>query len=131
MYMGVINASCDHVSSVAISPSRAAQSVARLTQEPEVQGSILGPPHTFVSPFADSRRAIVSHWQKYGHLVMVNRLGGLSLSTNSMFRLTHHPDMTTAVYRGRLATKTTVPIASVVLTKLDREGKVRSDYVNL
>ena len=42
MYMRVVNVSCDNVSSVAISPDRVAQSVACLTQEPEISGSILG-----------------------------------------------------------------------------------------
>ena len=46
-------------------PGRVAQSVARLTQEPEV---------TFVSPSAVSRRAVVSYWRKYVHEVLVNRL---------------------------------------------------------
>ena len=40
MYMRVINVSCDHVSSEAFLPGRVAQSLARLTQEPEVPGSI-------------------------------------------------------------------------------------------
>ena len=35
--------------------------------------------HTFVSPSAFSRRAVVSYWRKYVHEVLVNRLGGLSL----------------------------------------------------
>ena len=100
MNMRIINVSCDHVSSVPISPGGTA-SVARLTQEPEVPGSIIGPAtHTFVSPLANPRRSVFSFWQKYEHLVMVNRLGGLSLSTNSMVRLTDHPVMTVAVYRG-------------------------------
>ena len=51
MYMRVINVSCDHVSSVAISPGHIAQSVARLTQEPEVQYSLLGPATYFRLPF--------------------------------------------------------------------------------
>ena len=34
-------------------------------------------PHTFVSPSTDSRRAVVSYWQKHVHKVLVNRLGGL------------------------------------------------------
>ena len=34
-------------------------------------------PHTFVSPSADSSRAVVSFWRKYVHKVLVNRLGGL------------------------------------------------------
>ena len=37
-------------------------------------------PHTFVSPSADSRRAVVSFWRKYVHEILVNRLGGLSLA---------------------------------------------------
>ena len=32
--------------------------------------------------------AVVSYWRKYVHLVLVNRLGGLSLSRNSLVRLT-------------------------------------------
>ena len=44
-------------------------------------------PHTFVSPSADSRRAVVSYWRQYVHEVLVNHLGGLGL-------LTDHPDMT-------------------------------------
>ena len=37
-------------------------------------------------PIADSSRAIVSYWRKYGHLVMVNRLRGLL--GNTVDRLT-------------------------------------------
>ena len=48
-------------------PGRVAQSVARRTQEPEVPGSKPGPAHAFVSPSANSRRAIVSYWRKYVH----------------------------------------------------------------
>ena len=51
-------------------------------------------PHTFVSPSADSRRAVVSYWRKYVHEVLVNRLGGLSLPRKSVFRLTDRSDMT-------------------------------------
>ena len=36
--------------------------------------------HTFVSPSAFSRRAVVSYCRKYVHEVLVNRLGGLSLA---------------------------------------------------
>ena len=40
------------------------------------------------------------------HLVLVNRLGGLSLRRAGVVRLTcDRPDMTIAVYRGRKATK--------------------------
>ena len=60
--------------------------------------------HTFVSPSAFSRRAVVSYWRKYVHEVLVNRLGGLSLPRKSVVRLTDHPDMTLDVYRGRKAT---------------------------
>ena len=48
----------------------------------------------FVSPFAFSRRAVVSYWRKYVHEVLDNRLGGLSLSRKSVVRLTDRPDMT-------------------------------------
>ena len=34
------------------------------------------------------------------HKVLVNRLGGLSLPRKTVVRLTDHPDMTLAVYRG-------------------------------
>ena len=61
--------------------------------------------HTFVSPSAFSRRAVVSYWQKYVHEVLVNRLGGLSLPRKSVVRLTDRPDMTLDVYRGRKTTK--------------------------
>ena len=53
-----------------------AQLVAHLTEEPEVMGSISGPA-IFVSPSADSKRAVVSYWRKYVHLVLVKRSGGL------------------------------------------------------
>ena len=60
--------------------------------------------HTFVSPSAFSRRAVVSYWRKYVHEVLVNRLGGLSLPRKSVVRLTERPDMTLDVYRGRKTT---------------------------
>ena len=60
--------------------------------------------HTFVSPSADSRRAVVSYWRKYVHKVLVNRLG-LSLLMKSVVRLTDHPDMTIDVYNGHKTTK--------------------------
>ena len=41
------------------------------------------------------------------HEVLVNRLGGLSLSRKSVVRLTDRPDMTLDVYRGR-KTKTII-----------------------
>ena len=60
--------------------------------------------HTFVSPSAFSRRAVVSYWRKYVHEVLVNRLGCLSLPRKSVVRLTDRPDMTLDVYRGRKTT---------------------------
>ena len=60
--------------------------------------------HTFVSPSAFSRRAVVSYWRKYVHEVLVNRLGGLSLPKKSVVRLIDRPDMTLDVYRGRKTT---------------------------
>ena len=75
-------------------PGRVAQSVGHLTRYPVWQ-------HTFVSPSAFSRRAVVSYWRKYVHEVLVNRLGGLILPRKSVVRLTDRPDMTLDVYRGR------------------------------
>ena len=72
--------------------------------------------HTFVSPSAFSRRAVVSYWRKYVHEVLVNRLRGLSLPRKSVVRLTDRPDMTLDVYRGR---KTTMQQQQ----KLCRSGK--------
>ena len=70
--------------------------------------------HTFVSPSAFSRRAVVSYWRKYVHEVLVNRLGGLSLPRKSVVRLTDRPDMTLDVYRGR---KTTKQKKNVIISK--------------
>ena len=61
-------------------------------------------PHTFASPSADSRGAVVSYWRKYVHEVLVNRLEGLSLPRKSVVRLTGRPDMILDVYRGRKLT---------------------------
>ena len=73
--------------------------------------------YTFVSPSAFSRRAVVSYWRKYAHEVLVNRLGGLSLSRKSVVRLTDRPDMTLDVYRGRKTTiqqqKNILPLISL------------------
>ena len=44
--------------------------------------------YTFVSPSADSRRALVSYWQKYVHKVLVNHLGGQSLPRKSVIGFT-------------------------------------------
>ena len=57
--------------------------------------------HTFVSPSAFSRRAVVSYWRKYVHEVLVNSLGGLSLPRKNVVRLTDRPHMALVVYRGR------------------------------
>ena len=81
-----------------------AQSVARLTQEPEDHVRYPVRTHTFVSPFAESRRAVVSYWRKYVHEVLVNCLEGLSLPRKSVVRLTDRPEMTIDVYRGRKTT---------------------------
>ena len=86
--------------SQALRPGRVAQSVGHLTRK---SGSWVRYPvwqHTFVSPSAFSRRAIVSYWRKYVHEVLVNRLGGLSLPRKSVVRLTDRPDMTLDVYRA-------------------------------
>ena len=88
-------------------PGHVAQLVARLTQELEVPVQYPVLPHTFISPSADSRRAVVIYWWKYVHKVLVNRLGGLSLPRKSVVRLTDRPDMTSAVYCGRKTTITT------------------------
>ena len=86
-------------------PGRVAQSVGHLTRKSGVLGSIPGlAQHTFVSPSAFLRRAVVSYWRKYVHEVLVNRLGGLSLPRKSVVRLTDRPDMTLDVYRGRETT---------------------------
>ena len=50
----------------------------------EVLGRYQVWPHTFVSPSADSRKAVVSYWQKYVHEVLVNLLGGLNLPRKSV-----------------------------------------------
>ena len=77
-----------------------AQSVAHLTQEPEVPGSIPGPATYFVSPSADSRRAVFSYWGMNGHEVLVSSLGGLSPPRKSVVRLNDRPNMTLDVYYG-------------------------------
>ena len=80
------------------SPGRVAQSVGiwLVSQGSWVRYPVW--PHTFVSPSADSRGAVVSYWQKYVHEVLANRLGGLSLPRKSVVRLTDRPDMTLDVY---------------------------------
>ena len=86
-----------------IRPGRVAQSVGHLTRKSGVLGRYPVWQHTFVSPSAFSRRAVVSYWRKYVHEVLVNRLG-LSLPRKSVVRLTDRPDMTLDVYRGRKTT---------------------------
>ena len=78
-----------------------------------VLGSIPGLATYFRSPYAFSRRAVVSYWRKYVHKVQVNCLGGLSLPRKSVVRLTDRPDMTLDVYRGR---KTTIQQQSYIVT---------------
>ena len=87
-----------------ISPGRVAQSVGHPTLSQGSWVRYLVWQHTFVSPSAFSRRAVVSYWRKYVHEVLVNRLGGLSLPRKSVFRLTDRPDMALDVYRGRKTT---------------------------
>ena len=48
--------------------------------------------------------AVDSYRRKYVHEVLVNHLGGLSLSRKSVVRLTDRPDMSLDVYRGRKTT---------------------------
>ena len=79
-------------------------SVACLTKSQRSWVQYLVRPHTFVSPYTDSRRAVVSYLLKSVHEVLVNRLGGLSLPRQSVVRLTDRPDMTLAVYRGSKTT---------------------------
>ena len=85
-------------------PGRVAQSVGHLTRKSEVLGRYSVWPHTFVSPSADSRGAVISYWRKYVHEVLVNRIGGLSLPRKSVVRLTDRPDTTLDIYRGRKTT---------------------------
>ena len=59
--------------------------------------------HIFISPYFDLRTAVVSYWRKYVHLVLVIRLGGLSLARNCVVRVTGRPDKTIAVYCRRNA----------------------------
>ena len=62
--------------------------VARLTQRPDYAVR----PRTFVSPSADSRRAVRCQLlAKYAHLVSGKPLMGLSVPRKSMVRLTDHP----------------------------------------
>ena len=87
-----------------IGPGCVAQSLGHPTGKSGVLGSIASWQHTFVSPSAFSRRAVVSYWRKYVHEVLVNRLGGLSLPRKSVVRFTDRPDMTLDFYRDRKTT---------------------------
>ena len=105
MYLHIVYIYTRRVYNLHFEPGRVAQSVGHLTRKSGVLGSISGlAKHTFVSPSAFSRRAVVSYWRKYVHEVLVNRLGGLSLPRKSVVRLTDRPDMTLDVYRGRKTT---------------------------
>ena len=55
---------------------------------------------SFLLPLIQEGQLLVTG-EKYVHIVLVNRLGGLSMPRKSVVRLTDHPDMTIAVYRGR------------------------------
>ena len=57
--------------------------------------------HTLVSPSADSRWAVVSHWRKYVYEELVNHLRVLGQPRKSVVGLTDRPDIAIAVYRGR------------------------------
>ena len=52
------------------------------------------------------------------HEVLVNRLGGLSLPTKSVVRLTYRPDMTLDVYRGRKTTMQQYNVYTVLHSRL-------------
>ena len=76
-----------HISIPHHKQGRVAQSVA---PESEVLGSIPVLFTYFFSPSADSRKTVVSYWQKYVHEVLVNRLGGLSLPRTRFRILCRH-----------------------------------------
>ena len=97
------------VMNASIYTGRVAQSVGHLTRKSEVLSSIPVWPHTFVSPSADSRGAVVTYWRKYVQEVLVNRLGGLSLPRKSVVWLTDRPNMALDVYRGRKTTQQQQP----------------------
>ena len=91
MYKSISMCMCVSAAVRAYWPGRVAQSV---NQRSWVRYPVW--PHTFVSPSADLRGAVVSYWRKYVHRqeVLFNRLGGLSLPKKSVVRLTDRPDMT-------------------------------------
>ena len=81
-----------------------AQSVGHLTRKSEVLGSIPDLATYFHFSFRFFKKAVVSYRRKYVHELLVNRLGGLSLSRKSAVRLTDRPNMTLDVYYGRKTT---------------------------
>ena len=86
--------------------------------------------HTFVSPSADSSRAVVSFWRKYVHKVLVNRLGGLSLPRKSVGKLTDRPDMTIDVYHGRKTTTQPSPQTKIYQTTV-KQMYTRTMFVGM
>ena len=86
-------------------PGCTADLIAYLTLEPEVPSSISGPATYFSFLIPDSRRAVVSYWQKYVQEVLINHSGGLSLPKKRVVRLTDSSDLTTVVYCGHKATQ--------------------------
>ena len=62
------------------------------------------------------------------HEVLVNRLGGLSLSRISVVRLTDRPDMTLDVYRGRKTTMQHLPKKHDCITRT--KCLIRSGYLD-
>ena len=65
-------------------PGSVAQSVGHLTRKSGSWVRYQVWQHTFVSPSAFSRRAVVSYWRKYVHEVLVNRLGGLRVGRKNL-----------------------------------------------
>ena len=65
------------------------------------RGSVSVAMATEAPPSDDPRREVVRYLRKNGHWVLINRLGGLSLSRKSVVRLTDRPAMTIAIDRGR------------------------------
>ena len=57
------------------------------------------------------------------YAVLVNLLGGLSLPRKSVVRLTDHPDMTFAVYRGHKTTSQQHTSANASVTGLEVHSK--------
>ena len=99
MILGRIIEQVNRECRIQLKPGCVAQSVGHLTlsQGSWVRYSVWQ--HTFVSPSAFSRRAVVRYWRKYVHEVLVNRLGGLSLPSKSVVRFTDGPDMPSDIYR--------------------------------